>query len=45
MLASPGQNGQYAMQMDASIAPNDGFTRSEIWGFNFSVISGHGQFF
>jgi endoglucanase len=24
-------------------APNDGFTRSEIWGLNFSVISGRGQ--
>jgi endo-1,3-1,4-beta-glycanase ExoK len=25
-------------------APNDGFTRSEIWALNFAVISGAGQF-
>jgi hypothetical protein len=25
-------------------APNDDFTKSEIWGLNFSVISGNGQF-
>jgi cellulase (glycosyl hydrolase family 5)/carbohydrate binding protein with CBM11 domain len=25
-------------------APNDGFTKSAIWGFNFSVISGKGSF-
>lgn len=25
-------------------APNDGFTGTQIWGFNFSVISGNSQF-
>ncbi len=25
-------------------APNDGFGRSQVWGFNFSVISGSGTF-
>ncbi len=25
-------------------APNDGFTKSEIWGFNFAVVSGKGSF-
>jgi hypothetical protein len=25
-------------------APNDGFSGTQIWGFNFSPINGHGSF-
>lgn len=36
----PWSNFTRRLDWQPASAPNDGFTNSEIWGFNFSVISG-----